>query len=160
VGHGSFGVAGCAGASMPIGSVGLAVERFTLANGLRVVLHADHTVPTVAISLFYDVGSRNEVEGRSGFAHMFEHMMFEGTANLPKGEFAKLIWVDLTPLGRRPLARRLTPSSRLIKGGSEPYQAGVGDCHPKYVLTPEHQAALEQFVGWTLQKWQAGSCVP
>jgi predicted Zn-dependent peptidase len=61
------------------------VESFTLDNGLRVVVSPDATVPTVAVAVYYDVGSRNEVEGRSGFAHLFEHMMFQGSANIPKG---------------------------------------------------------------------------
>jgi zinc protease len=69
----------------------LEVSRTTLDNGLRVVMNQDHTVPTVAISVYYDVGSRNEVKGRSGFAHLFEHMMFQGTANIGKGEHFSLI---------------------------------------------------------------------
>ena len=64
----------------------LAIERATLDNGLRVVINADHTVPTVAIAVYYDVGSRNEVRGRSGFAHLFEHLMFEGSANVARNE--------------------------------------------------------------------------
>ncbi|MEZ4392965.1 MAG: pitrilysin family protein [Polyangiales bacterium] len=60
------------------------VER--LDNGLRVVLSPDHSAPTVAVAVYYDVGSRVEERGRSGFAHLFEHMMFEGSANVPKGE--------------------------------------------------------------------------
>jgi len=54
----------------------LKVSRAKLDNGLRVVMNQDHTVPTVAVAVYYDVGSRNEVKGRSGFAHLFEHMMF------------------------------------------------------------------------------------
>jgi len=69
----------------------LQVSRATLDNGLRVVLNEDHTVPTVAISVYYDVGSRNETQGRSGFAHLFEHMMFQGSANVEKGEHFSLI---------------------------------------------------------------------
>ncbi|MGB8329222.1 MAG: pitrilysin family protein [Polyangiales bacterium] len=69
----------------------LQVSRATLDNGLRVVLNPDHTVPTVAVSVYYDVGSRNEVRGRSGFAHLFEHMMFQGSANVGKGEHFSLI---------------------------------------------------------------------
>ncbi|MFZ1866357.1 MAG: pitrilysin family protein [Polyangiales bacterium] len=69
----------------------LQVSRATLDNGLRVVLNEDHTVPTVAISVYYDVGSRNETQGRSGFAHLFEHMMFQGSANVGKGEHFSLI---------------------------------------------------------------------
>jgi len=69
----------------------LQVSRATLDNGLRVVINQDRTVPTVAISVYYDVGSRNEVKGRSGFAHLFEHMMFQGSANVGKGEHFSLI---------------------------------------------------------------------
>jgi predicted Zn-dependent peptidase len=69
----------------------LQVSRATLDNGLRVVMNPDHTVPTVAVAVYYDVGSRNEVRGRSGFAHLFEHMMFQGSANVGKGEHFSLI---------------------------------------------------------------------
>src|SRR5688572_9397503 len=62
----------------------LDVEEYTLGNGLRVVLNRDDAVPVVAIAVYYDVGSRNEREGRTGFAHLFEHMMFQGSANVPK----------------------------------------------------------------------------
>jgi predicted Zn-dependent peptidase len=67
------------------------VIRGALNNGLRVVMNPDNTVPTVAVSVYYDVGSRNEVKGRSGFAHLFEHMMFQGSANVGKGEHFGLI---------------------------------------------------------------------
>jgi predicted Zn-dependent peptidase len=60
------------------------IEQFTLDNGLRVVLNQDHSVPVVSVSVYYDVGSRNEPEGRTGFAHLFEHMMFQGSENVPK----------------------------------------------------------------------------
>ncbi len=69
----------------------LQVSRATLDNGLRIVMNQDNTVPTVAVSVYYDVGSRNEVKGRSGFAHLFEHMMFQGSANVGKGEHFSLI---------------------------------------------------------------------
>ncbi len=67
------------------------VERFSLDNGLRVVLAPDRSVPVVAVSVFYDVGMRNEPEGRTGFAHLFEHMMFQGSAHVPKMEHARLV---------------------------------------------------------------------
>ena len=67
------------------------VERFTLDNGLRVVLAPDRSAPVVAVSVFYDVGMRSEPEGRTGFAHLFEHMMFQGSANVPKMEHARLV---------------------------------------------------------------------
>jgi predicted Zn-dependent peptidase len=67
-------------------ALGIAVQRERLGNGLRIVLNEDHSSPTVAICVTYDVGSRNEVEGRSGFAHLFEHMMFQGSRNVGKGD--------------------------------------------------------------------------
>ncbi len=68
-----------------------AVERFTLDNGLRVVLSPDRSAPTVGMAVTYDVGFRSEPEGRTGFAHLFEHLMFQGSVNLEKGLFDKLI---------------------------------------------------------------------
>ncbi|HZQ83830.1 MAG TPA: pitrilysin family protein [Acidimicrobiales bacterium] len=69
----------------------LPVERRQLENGLRVVLSPDKSSPTVAIAVYYDVGFRSEPEGRSGFAHLFEHLMFEGSATLEKMEHARLV---------------------------------------------------------------------
>ncbi len=60
------------------------IEQLTLENGLRVVLSVDHSVPVVSVAVYYDVGSRNEKHGRTGFAHLFEHMMFQGSENVPK----------------------------------------------------------------------------
>jgi zinc protease len=68
-----------------------AVERFTLSNGLRVVVSPDRSSPAVAVAVVYDVGFRSEPEGRTGFAHLFEHLMFQGSKNLGKGEFDRLI---------------------------------------------------------------------
>ncbi|HZJ48029.1 MAG TPA: pitrilysin family protein [Acidimicrobiia bacterium] len=62
------------------------VERYSLANGLRVVLSEDHSQPVVAVNLWYNVGSRNERVGRTGFAHLFEHMMFQGSEHVPNTE--------------------------------------------------------------------------
>ena len=69
----------------------LDVQRSTLPNGLRIVLSVDRTSPTVAVDVMYDVGARNEQRGHSGFAHLFEHMMFQGSANVPKGGQMKLV---------------------------------------------------------------------
>jgi zinc protease len=66
-------------------------ERFTLSNGLRVILHEDHAAPIAAVHVEYDVGSKNEKPGRTGFAHLFEHLMFQGSQNLPKGEADRLL---------------------------------------------------------------------
>ena len=64
--------------------------EYDLPNGLHVILHQDNTTPIVAVSIMYHVGSKNEVPGRTGFAHFFEHLMFEGSANIPRGEFDKI----------------------------------------------------------------------
>ena len=70
----------------------LAIEEYTLANGLRVVLNGDNSIPVVSIAVYYNVGSRNEREGRTGFAHLFEHMMFQGSENVPKaGHFQHIM---------------------------------------------------------------------
>ncbi len=66
-------------------------EQFTLSNGLRVIYSEDHSTPIVSVDVWYDVGSRNERPGRSGFAHLFEHMMFQGSAHVKKGEHFQLL---------------------------------------------------------------------
>ena len=66
------------------------VQR-TLANGLRVIASPDHGTPTVAVNLWYDVGSRDEEPGRTGFAHLFEHVMFQGSAHVPSGQHIALM---------------------------------------------------------------------
>jgi predicted Zn-dependent peptidase len=67
------------------------LEEHKLDNGLRIVFSEDHTAPTYAISITYNVGSHNERPGRTGFAHLFEHMMFEGSQNVGKGEHFILV---------------------------------------------------------------------
>jgi predicted Zn-dependent peptidase len=69
----------------------IAFEQFTLPNGLHVVYSEDHSTPLVTVDLWYDVGSRNERAGRSGFAHLFEHMMFQGSGHVKKTEHGQLI---------------------------------------------------------------------
>ena len=68
----------------------IAFEKHTLANGLDVLLHEDHECPIAAVNLWYHVGSKNEVPGRTGFAHLFEHLMFEGSAHHDHGYFQPL----------------------------------------------------------------------
>jgi predicted Zn-dependent peptidase len=68
------------------------IKQFSLANGLRVILCEDHAVPVVSVALYYDVGSRNEKPGRTGFAHLFEHMMFQGSENVPKAAHFQYIF--------------------------------------------------------------------
>jgi len=69
----------------------LDLHDMRLENGLRVILVPDHSAPVYAINVSYNVGSRNELPGHTGFAHLFEHMMFEGSANAPKGTHFKMI---------------------------------------------------------------------
>ncbi|MCH6552810.1 MAG: insulinase family protein [Acidobacteria bacterium] len=73
-------------------TIRLEFEEFKLENGLRVILAEDHSAPTYSISVTYDVGSRNERPGRTGFAHLFEHMMFQGSEKVGKGEHFILIF--------------------------------------------------------------------
>lgn len=68
------------------------IQQFSLTNGLRVILCEDHAVPVVSAALYYDVGSRNEKIGRTGFAHLFEHMMFQGSENVPKAAHFQYIF--------------------------------------------------------------------
>jgi zinc protease len=69
----------------------IAHESYTLPNGLRVILAEDHAAQVVTVNVWYNVGSRNERPGRTGFAHLFEHMMFQGSDNVPKGDHMGLI---------------------------------------------------------------------
>jgi len=69
----------------------LEIEEYSLNNGLRVILNRDEAVPVVAVAVYYNVGSRNEREGRTGFAHLFEHMMFQGSENVKKAEHFQFI---------------------------------------------------------------------
>jgi predicted Zn-dependent peptidase len=66
-------------------------EKYTLPNGLKVILHQDKSVPVVAVSVLYHVGSKDEDSTRTGFAHFFEHLLFEGSKNLKRGDFDKYI---------------------------------------------------------------------
>ena len=66
-------------------------EEYELDNGLHVILHQDNSTPIVTVSVLYHVGSKNEPPGRTGFAHFFEHLMFEGSPNIKRGEYFKII---------------------------------------------------------------------
>ena len=66
-------------------------EQFTLSNGLTVILHRDRSVPVVSVNVWYHVGSANERPGRTGFAHLFEHLMFEGSKHVEEGAFDVLL---------------------------------------------------------------------
>ncbi len=83
--------AGPANAGVPAAEFKVPVEYYKLPNGLRVVLSPDHTAPTICVGVYYHIGFRIEPRDRTGFAHLFEHMMFQGSQNLGKMEFVKLV---------------------------------------------------------------------
>jgi predicted Zn-dependent peptidase len=70
--------------------VDIPYREFTLPNGLRVIVHEDHKAPVVAVSIWYHIGSKDEPKGKTGFAHLFEHLMFYGSENAPGGFFGRL----------------------------------------------------------------------
>ena len=89
----------------------LKYETYTLPNGLKVITHEDHRLPLVAVDLWYHVGPLNEKAGRTGFAHLFEHMMFEGSEHV--GEKAHIKYVRSRRCHRRQRHHRLRPHQLL-----------------------------------------------
>lgn len=85
------GLLACLPSLWGAGGVQVDFEKYKLGNGLRVVLARDNAVPVVAVYLIYGVGARSEEKGRTGFAHLFEHMMFQGSQNAPKGVHFKSV---------------------------------------------------------------------
>jgi zinc protease len=88
-----FAVSGC-GTSAGGGStshVEIPFEKYTLPNGLEVILHPDHRLPVVAVNIWYHVGPAKETAGRTGFAHLFEHMMFQGSGHVPADQHFRLL---------------------------------------------------------------------
>ncbi|MGD8324625.1 MAG: pitrilysin family protein, partial [Gammaproteobacteria bacterium] len=88
----------CAAAAAQTPALSLNYEKFTLDNGLTVIVHEDRKAPIVAVSIWYHVGSKNEPEGQTGFAHLFEHLMFNGTENYDGEWFLPLQQVGATGL--------------------------------------------------------------
>ena len=76
--------------SLNINSQSIDYELYTLDNGLDVILHQENSSPVVTVSVMYHVGAKDEIEGRTGFAHFFEHLLFEGTKNIERGK-----WFDI-----------------------------------------------------------------
>jgi zinc protease len=87
----ALGAAPATAKTPPAGSVKLPVTTFKLKNGLTVLVHEDHAVPLVAVNVWYHVGSKDERPGRFGFAHLFEHMMFQGSAHVGDDEHLRLV---------------------------------------------------------------------
>ena len=78
-------------AAAPLCAQKVAYEKYTLPNGMKVILHEDHSLPVVVINTWFDVGAKDEPPGRSGFAHLFEHLMFMGTERVPGNQFDVLM---------------------------------------------------------------------
>lgn len=81
----------CAAVSFSAQAQNIEYEEYKLDNGLHVLLHQDNSTPIVTVGVLYHVGSKNEPKGRTGFAHFFEHLMFEGSPNIDRGEYFKII---------------------------------------------------------------------
>ncbi len=95
--------------------------EFDLDNGLHVILHEDHGTPIVAVSVMYHVGSKDEDPSRRGFAHFFEHLLFEGSENIARGEFSKLVEsaggvLNANTSGDRTYYYEVLPSNQLELG--------------------------------------------
>ena len=84
-------VAAFAGSSANAQAPKIVFYKYTLPNGLKVILHQDKTAPVVAVTALYHVGSKNEDTARTGFAHFFEHLLFEGSDNIKRGEYMKYV---------------------------------------------------------------------
>jgi predicted Zn-dependent peptidase len=89
----AFSLLLCTGLLMIAGNASAKINftEYDLPNGLHVILHEDHSTPIVAVSVMYHVGSKNEDPQRTGFAHFFEHLLFEGSENIKRGEYMKLV---------------------------------------------------------------------
>ena len=96
-------------------------EQYTLDNGLKVILHQDNSTPIVAVTIMYEVGSKDDFSGRSGFAHFFEHLLFEGSENLERGEIDDYIQgaggaLNANTSGDRTYYYEILPSNQLALG--------------------------------------------
>lgn len=87
----ALGIMSCLGLQAQNEAKNIEFVEYDLDNGLHVILHEDHSTPIVAVSVLYHVGSKNEDPNRTGFAHFFEHLLFEGSENIERGEFFKIV---------------------------------------------------------------------
>ena len=69
-------------------------EEYDLSNGLHVVLHKENAAPVVTVGVMYQIGAKDEIEGRTGFAHFFEHLLFEGTENIERGKWFDIVYAN------------------------------------------------------------------
>ncbi len=81
----------CKKSPAPADKLSISFEKYTMPNGLQVILHTDHSDPMISYAIMYHVGSSRETPGKTGFAHLFEHLLFGGSENVPTGTFDKII---------------------------------------------------------------------
>src|SRR5687767_13918150 len=79
-------------------TIDIPYKKFILSNGLRLIVHEDHKAPIVGVNIWYHVGSKNEKTGKTGFAHLFEHLMFNGSENFNNDYFKALEAIGATDL--------------------------------------------------------------
>lgn len=96
-------------------------EEYDLDNGLHVILHEDHSTPIVTVSVMYHVGSKNEKKGLKGFAHLFEHLMFEGSKHIPRGKYSEYVekaggTLNANTSSDRTYYYEVLPSNELARG--------------------------------------------
>ena len=84
-------ISACSFLGIKVSAQQVRFTEYDLNNGLHVILHQDKSVPVVAVTVFYHVGSKNEETTRTGFAHFFEHLLFEGSDNIKRGEYSKYV---------------------------------------------------------------------
>ncbi|TXD86281.1 insulinase family protein, partial [Mitsuaria sp. TWR114] len=105
--------AGTSAVSTVGGTLNVKLEKVKLPNGFEVILVEDHRLPLVAFNLWVHAGPRNEAKGQTGFAHLFEHLMFAGTRHIPRGQADKIIDAPAAPIPTaRPTSTARTTSSR------------------------------------------------
>jgi zinc protease len=125
-------------------------EEYDLPNGMHVILHKDNSNPIVAVSIMYHVGSKNENPNRTGFAHFFEHLMFEGTQHIDRGEYSRLVEMNGGTLNANTSQDRtyyyeILPSNQLELG----FGWKASDfCMPKWI----RQWVLKHNVKWLKKK--------
>lgn len=152
------------------------VQSFSLPNGLKVHLVEDHSAQVVAVNVWYDVGSRNERPGRTGFAHLFEHMMFQGSANVQKAEHFQYVeraggsvngstqpdrtdYWDLVPSNRLNLALWLEADRmRSLAVTEENLQNQTEAVKEERRLRVDNQPYMTSFVDSLPAVFDAGSC--
>lgn len=103
-----------------LGRNGIHFEEMVLENGLKVILSKDNTIPSVTVNICYHVGSKDEVPGKRGFAHLFEHLMFEGSKNIPPGQYDRIS----------------------LQAGCENNAYTTDDKTNYYIIAPSHQLEL------------------